>query len=262
MPLDSAEEVRQAAAAGFDLIEFRAPKIAWWLEREALDDIRRQIDAPGIRPLSINAIEQANTRPPDGRRALLDECERMAGWAAALGCPYVIAVAGLLDEPQPEEDVRARTVDALAALADIAERHDVRLGFEFLGFRNCSVNSLQSALKIVRRVKRPSVGLVLDTFHFFLSGEPVDALQEIQSGELFILHVNDAENRPRTELADEHRLLPGEGVIPLRQIWDTLQQRVLIGHASLELFHPQHWQEPPEQFLPRALASLRTAFPG
>lgn len=260
-PLELAVEIREAASAGFTLLEFRTPKLEEYLEREGLPALQQLLAERGLRPLSLNALEEINTRPARGQRALEEECRKLAGWARELSCPTLVAVPGRLSAPQPEREVVPRTVDALAALAEIAAAHGVRVGFEFLGFRESSVNSLQMARRVLARLDHPAAGLVLDTFHFYLSGEPLELLSEIAPGELLVLHVNDAENRPRGELTDEHRLLPGAGVIPLREIWDRLRERKLVGHASLELFRPEYWKRSPATFLPEALDSLRRVFP-
>jgi 2-keto-myo-inositol isomerase len=257
MPLDQATEIRQVAAAGFDLIEFRAPKIEQFLQTGALAELKQLLDDTGLEPLSINSIEKLQSRPA---AELLVECEQHAAWAQGLGCPYIIAVPGFLSEPVPPQEAIARTVDALAPLAEIAGAHNLHLGFEFLGFADCWVNSLAMARDIVRKLASPHTGLVIDTFHFYLSGEPMEMLSDLQPGELLLFHVNDVENLPRAELADEHRILPGDGVIPLKEMWTQLRERDLITHASLELFHPGYWQQQPEAFLPPALASMKRIF--
>jgi len=260
MPLAQAEEIRLVGTAGFDLIEFRAPKIEQFLQTGTLAELKQQLDATGLKPLSINSLEQVNTRPAQEAKALAAECETQARWAQALGCPYLVAVPGFLQEPAPEKEVIPRTVGALAPLVEIAAAHRVRLGFEFLGFANCSVNSLRMARNVVGKLDSPSVGLVIDTLHFFLSEEPLELLAELGPGDLFLFHVNDVEDLPRAQLQDQHRVLPGDGVAPLQRMWEVLQRHELIDHASLELFRPQYWEAPPEQFLPEALASLRRVF--
>lgn len=260
MPVDQAREIRLVGAAGFHLIEFRVPKVEKFLQTGTLADLKEMLDAAGIKALSMNSIEQVNTRPAGGTKALHAECKKLASWAQALSCPYLVAVPGFLSEPVSEKEMIARTVDALAPLAEIVAAHQVRLAFEFLGFSHCSVSSLPMAREVVRRLGRPSVGLVIDTFHFFLSGAPLERLAEIAPGELFLFHVNDAEDQPRHKLADEHRVLPGQGVIPLKKIWEVLQQHGLIDHASLELFRPHYWHLPPEKLLGDGLASMQRIF--
>lgn len=261
MPLDQANEIRLAAAAGFDCIEFRAPKIEAFLKNGTLADLKAMLDAGGLKPLSINALERVNTRPAEQQERLWAECQRLASWAQAVSCPYVVAVPGFIEKPASEADTVEQTVDSLAALLEITAAQGVRLGFEFLGFADCSVNSLRAARRIVDRLDSPVAGLVIDSFHFFLSGEPIELLGEIEPGKLFLFHVNDAEDRPRSQLRDQHRVLPGHGIIPLQPMWNVLRRRGLINHASLELFRPEYWHQPPQRFLREALDTLRRLFP-
>jgi 2-keto-myo-inositol isomerase len=260
MPAEQAREIQLAAAAGFDLIEFRAPKLEKFFQSAEPAELSQLLRENRLTPLSINALEQINTRPDRTLQQLVAECERVARWAEAVSCPFIIAVPGRLRAPQPEREIVARTRDSLTALVETTAARGVGLGFEFLGFEDCSVNSLRLALKILDKLDHPQLGLVIDTFHFFLSGDPLELIAEIRPGKLFVFHVNDAENLPRRELLDEHRLLPGEGVIPLRTIWDALRKRELVDHVSLELFRPEYWKRPPEGFLADARARLAQIF--
>ena len=91
----------------------------------------------------------------------------------------------------------------------MAARHNVALAFEFLGQTDCSVQTLELADEIVRRVSRPNVGLVIDSFHFYAGGSKIESINELDPERLFIFHINDAEDRPRDELEDRHRLAAG-----------------------------------------------------
>lgn len=259
MPLDQEEEIRSVAAAGFDAVELRAPKIAKFLEGSTLGRLRRLLEAAGLEVLSINALEEFNTLPDE--ELVFEECLKMARWARELSCPCLVAVPGFAGGSKTEREVLETTRRRLDSLARIAEEFGVRVGLEFLGFSDCTVRTLTSAIEIVESIRRDNVGLVLDTFHFFLSGGPLREISKIPEGRLFLLHVNDVENRPAGELKDCHRVLPGRGVLPAAEIWRALQARELVGHASLELFRPEYWERPPSEFLPEALSALRSVFP-
>ncbi len=260
MPLDQATEIQVAGAAGFDFVELRVPKIAQFLKTATLDELSKMLAAQRLNVVSINALERVNTRGPGKEKELSDECSKSTSWAERLACPYIVTVPGFLPSPKREADVIEDTVACLAPLAEIAAAHKVRLGFEFLGFSNCSVNSLRMARRVVDQLARRDVGLVIDSFHFFLSGEPLEQLPELRPSQLLLFHVNDAEGLPRADLRDEHRVMPGRGVIPLRKMWETLRRYELIDHASIELFRPEYWELPPERLLREALDSMRAIF--
>jgi 2-keto-myo-inositol isomerase len=139
-----------------------------------------------------------------------------------------------------EESVRA-----LSDLGRIARRFGVKLAFEFLGQKDCSVQTLELAREIVNRIDLPNVGLVLDSFHFYAGGSTIESLDALDADRLFIFHINDAEDLPRDRLEDRHRLLPGRGILPLKQIIDALARIGYDRVASVEIFRPEYWERDP-----------------
>ena len=83
--------------------------------------------------------------------------------------------------------------------------------FEFLGQTDCTVQTLDLAHEIVRTANRNNLGLVIDSFHFYAGGSTIDMIEALDPRLLAVFHINDAEDRPREELNDSHRLLPGLG---------------------------------------------------
>ena len=58
---------------------------------------------------------------------------------------------------------------------------------------------------------------------------------------LSIFHINDAEDLPRHELEDRHRLFPGLGILPLPEIVAAFQRIGYDKVASVEIFRPEYW---------------------
>ena len=134
-----------------------------------------------------------------------------------------MVVPGRLPEQAPSlEEIIDESVRVLTDLSTIAERHGVALAFEFLGQTDCSVQTLDLADEIVRRVGRPDVGLVIDSFHFYAGGSTIDMIETLEPESLFVFHINDAENLPREQLQDSHRLLPGLGILPLAEMLQSV----------------------------------------
>lgn len=143
--------------------------------------------------------------------------------------------------------VVVRTRQALLEIAAIAADDGVRVGFEFLGFGWCSVSTLGFARRIVEGMGEPTVGLVIDTFHYYIGGSRLEDLDGLDPSRLFFVHLDDAEGRPRDTLTDAHRLMPGEGAIPLRAMVAKLSSLGFRGPYSVELFRPEYWaMDPPE----------------
>ncbi|MDI7277470.1 MAG: TIM barrel protein, partial [Anaerolineae bacterium] len=65
---------------------------------------------------------------------------------------------------------------------------------------------------------------------------------------LVIVHINDVERLPLAQLTDSHRLLPGEGVLPLREILAPLAGRGYRGAYSLEVMRPAYRERDPLEY--------------
>jgi 2-keto-myo-inositol isomerase len=133
----------------------------------------------------------------------------------------------------------------LQELCDIAARHDVALAFEFLGQPDCSVATLDLAHEIVQTSDRPNLGLVIDSFHFYAGGSNVEMIEAVDPKLIYVFHINDAEDLPLEELEDRHRLLPGLGILPLREMVAAFRKIGYDEVASIEIFRPEYWERDP-----------------
>ena len=89
-----------------------------------------------------------------------------------------------------------------------------------------------------------NVGLVIDTCHFYAGGSRIESIKRVNPEQILIFHINDVEKRPKQTIEDAHRLLPGEGVIPLEAILRELKATGFDGLCSIELFRPAYWERP------------------
>jgi 2-keto-myo-inositol isomerase len=247
MKADLVTDIRAASAAGFDCLEIWSAKLETFLRSNTTDDLKRMFQETGIEPYSINSIERATFREAEGHARLRYECEEICRIAAELACPYVVVVPGRLPRESSQAQVIKESVKTLAEIATIAEAHGVGLAFEFLGQPDCSVQTLALADEIVRKTGRENVGLVIDSFHFYAGGSTLESIEALDPARLFIFHINDAENRPREELEDRHRLLPGLGILPLPEIVAALRRIHYDRVASVEIFRPEYWERDPFQ---------------
>jgi hydroxypyruvate isomerase len=182
-------------------------------------------------------------------------CEELSKIAGEINCPYIVVVPGKLPEGATKDEIVAESVRVLNELADIAEKYNVSLAFEFLGQTDCSVQTLDLCNEIVEKVNRESVGNVLDTFHFYAGNSTFEAIERMKPEKLFIFHINDAENLPKENLTDAHRLYPGEGILPIREIKARFDKIGYDRMVSIEIFRPEYWNENPFEVAKKAKAA-------
>src|SRR5215813_5461972 len=256
MKADLATDIQAAAAAGFDYVEIWAAKLRRFLQKHSAAELKQLFRDSGVRPLSINSIEHITFRDPESYARIKAECEELSSIAAAVECPYVVVVPGKLPSAGVTRDeIIGESVTVLAELSDIAARREVALAFEFLGQTDCSVQTLDLAAEIVQRVDRRNVGLVSDSFHFYAGGSTVEMIAAISPERLLIFHINDAEDLPREQLTDAQRLLPGLGILPLKDLIAAFGRLGYDAVASVEIFRPEYWERDPFELARAAIAA-------
>jgi 2-keto-myo-inositol isomerase len=256
-----ATDIAVAAAAGFDRLEL----CDWKIERHlaaggTLPEIRRRLDGSGLRLLSVNTLDDATLHEGERAAALVERCRTLCGYAAALGAPVVIVgpsyrrdgFAGL-----GAAEIRQRTAAALGRYAAVAAEAGVAIGFEFHGYAACSIHTLADAKAALDAHGDPRVGLVLDAFHLYVGGTPLEDVAELDAARLLILHLADVDHADRATLGKPNRIMPGLGVLPLAPLVVAVRLAGYAGPWSLELFRQEYWDMDPLIVARRGLASLR-----
>jgi 2-keto-myo-inositol isomerase len=256
-------DVRVAAAAGYQHIELRDGK----LERHmaaggSLADLRERIAEAGLRVLSVNTLDDSTLHEGERLEALVERCHTLAAWAAALDCPQVIIGPSYLSDGRRDvEAIRGRTVEALARHAAAAAEHGVRIAFEYHGYAGCSINNLADARAVLDMLGDARVGLVIDAFHFYVGNSSFDELERFDGARIFIAHLADVDHADRATLRKPNRVLPGDGVLPVRDLIGCLRRAGYRGPYSLELFNEALWALDPMIVAKRGLRSMRRLFP-
>jgi sugar phosphate isomerase/epimerase len=205
-----AERFDAAARAGFTGIS------VFW------DEVRAGRDAAGGVAQLRRALADAGVRPALMEYIPLPRGEEMKGFAAAardiartsaeIGCELVQAVALRTGAPFGE------LVEGLGLLGEACREAGLGCALEFVPFIT-SVPSLDAALALLRAVDNPSLGLLVDSFHFFRSGAPWGALEALPTGVVRCVQVNDGPaQRPGDDYGQECmalRRLPGDGEFDL-----------------------------------------------
>lgn len=263
MKVDLPADIAAASAAGFKALEIWAAKLDNYLRDHNCAQLNALFSQYAIFPASINSIEFITFRSEREYAQIISRCQQLCTWAQELGCDKIVVVPS----PTPKggasrTEIRTESVRVLRELAAIAKPYGVKLAFEFLGFPWCSVRTLEQCWEIVQETALPNVGLVIDTCHFYAGGSSPDSIEEVVPEKIFIFHINDVEERPKDTIEDAHRLLPGEGVIPLHDILARLKGIGFDGLCSVELFRPAYWErESTELAVAARLAALRVLGP-
>jgi 2-keto-myo-inositol isomerase len=259
------DEIAVVSHAGFGGLEIFVPKLPPYLashgpsEQAAAAALGARLKGRGLKPLAMNGLENVNLRSADDFAGVLSQCHWLAGVSREMGCPTIVVVPSPAPDGMAWGQIKREAVVALRALDDVASRYGVKLALEFLAPASCSVRTLAQGSEIVKAAGRPGVGLVLDTYHFFVGGSSWQSLSAVDVQSLFLVHINDVQDLPRATLTDGDRLLPGEGILPLDRILAKLKTRRYDGAYSLEVMRPAYRQRDPAEYIRAALSTTRTA---
>ncbi|MHA1338514.1 MAG: sugar phosphate isomerase/epimerase family protein [Promethearchaeota archaeon] len=247
--------------AGFNAVELRRDQTFDFLKSNSIEDLNRILINNNIKVATWNAIELFSLCPENEFKFMCDYTERLMKIGNKIGCDTIIAVPSFIDQSIfPKDQIFEKTVERFQFLRKIAEKYNFKMGFEPLGFQNCSVRKIKDSLKIIKAVEEdglPPSGLVIDTFHFFTGNHKPEDLRLIPKEKLWLIHMDDAVKKPLNELKDSDRVFPGEGFFELDNFIKILKEINYKGYLSLELFNEKYWERDPILIAQKSFESLQ-----
>jgi 2-keto-myo-inositol isomerase len=251
--------IRIAKKTDYDAIEFAQDKVEAIVAEGGLNGLVRLLKDQGVGVASVQGPEPFNLLSEYDFEMMIKRAKILADVARKTGTDTLVPVAAMVAKDSiPQEKILRSSAESLRRLAKACGQ-DIRLGVEFLGFANCSINTLEQAAKLVEEVNLPNVGLTVDTFHMYISGSPASGLGR-PGHKIFLVHVNDSESGDLGKLSDANRVFLGEGVIKLKEFRDALVSASYNGYISLELLRPEYWESDAGEVARKGREGLRTVF--
>lgn len=253
------EDIEIAGKAGYEVVEIRKDKMEQYLEKNAYADLVDLMRRNGVRPYTINAIGMSTMQPADEEAKVLRTTEDFAASAAAIGCPWIVACPGGKTPEMSWDEIISRSAVTFGKMADIAWKHRVNLSFEFLGFGWSSIQTVSEAWAVVKEANRGNTGITIDTAHFYSGSSNLAEISALPREALAVFHVNDLVDKPKNEIGDYDRVMPGDGVIPLSAIVREVARIGYDGVASLEIFNHEFNEKNPLEIARTGLDAMKTA---
>jgi sugar phosphate isomerase/epimerase len=179
--------------------------------------------------LSCCGLPVTATRDDASFQKTMPALEEAAKFVSAIGCPRMTAILPTGSQT-PKDELWKTLRDRFAAVAEVLARHNVRLGFEFLGPLQLRTNSPNEFIWNAKEATRfaaecgPNVGLLLDSWHWHHSGGTPEDIIKAGKPRIVTVHVADAAKLPPEEVRDNQRLMPGEGVIDFIGFFRALRE--------------------------------------
>jgi sugar phosphate isomerase/epimerase len=253
-------DIRVAREAGYDAIELWIPKLARYLDTGLTVERLREELGP-LEVAMLDTLLPIESTDPRQRAELLATCERMAAVAAELECPaiQVVALDGFAGAGWADQ--RAELARSLQELGAIAGEFGVRLAVEPVVFSR--FDSVAQALELIESVGADRLGLCLDTWHLWTSGEDWEQVAALDSELILTVHLGDTLERAQSEWRDEDRgALPGEGVVPMAEAIAAIRATGYDGVWTVEMKGREQWEWDPAELAAAALQRTRALMTG
>lgn len=241
-PASLDDKIRFAAAAGFDAIEPWEGELNDYEKKGgSLQDLGKRIRDAGLFVPSVIGLWNAIPATREAFDKSLVDSRRRMRQAAAIGAEHIQVV------PQPQRPWQEFdpkwAADRYRELLEIGlEEFKINPALVFVEFLPGCARMGQAAA-IALDADHPKAKIIPDVFHMHIGGSGFAGLRHLR-GEFFaIFQFNDAPAEPPLgQLKDEHRVFPGDGVLPLGDILRDLQATGYTGCVSLELYNPEYWK--------------------
>lgn len=244
------EDLHYCKKYGYDAIELRIDKLRDYLKRYTVDDLSDHLQSHGLKPYSLNSIEGVTFIDEKCYVKLKEDLDFLCKVGNKIDCDTIVVVPSFEVGDYTVSQIKEESIRVLNEIADHVEQYNLRLAFEFIGHPGCSVNTFNQCYDIIKEINRESVGMVLDFFHFYSLGSSIYDLKRADVSKIFIVHIDDAEDLPRGTLEEsKHRLFPGDGVINIGEILQTLNKMGFKGTISIELFREEYDKWDVEEFI-------------
>lgn len=246
--------IDEARSHNFTHVELDIGKVEESIAKDGRAALKKSLMDNAITVVSLNAIENYPIFTKSEMISSLGRCTEVIELSNSLNCDTVVVNP---NEVAADQDTMKKRFDEfMIQTARIAEDHDVRVGFEYVSYDNRVINSLRQSFEGLVKWNG-GIGLVLDVFHMYRSGERVIEILPKDWRKLWIFHINDAPSIPIPQVRDSDRVMPLEGIINLREYISQLHAMNFDGPVSVELFNKKYWEMKPDHVFEKARNSLR-----
>jgi sugar phosphate isomerase/epimerase len=218
------------------------------------------VNLPMARPLPFAGDDAAFT---EALKPLADD----AAFSAGIGCDRMMVVLPASTTP-PKDEQRKLVRDRFAAISEVLQKQNVRLGLEFLGplyFRAGRAGGPPSTPFIwnlpdtvaLATECGPNIGAILDAWHWHHSGSTAADIVAAGRSRIVHVHISDAKPAAPEDVRDNQRFMPGEGIIDLVGFLEALKKIGYTDGISPEPLGRVPPEMSPEDAARLALASTR-----
>ena len=239
-PASLKDKVSIAAEAGFDGIE------PWDSELEEFEKnggnlkaLGAEIKKLGLKVPSVIGLWNAIPGTMPEFELSLKETRRRMRMAHDIGAEHIQTIPNTLPENYNQKWVAERYRDIIKIGM---KEFNIKPALVFVKY--FTIKTLGQAVGIAMDANHPNALVIPDVYHMYISGGGFEGLKMLKGDAIAIFQFNDAPNTPAfKDLKDEHRVYPGDGILPLTSIFKDLKATGYKGFISLEMYNTNYYKE-------------------
>lgn len=240
--LSITEEIDIAAEAGYRAIEPWIGKIDAYVDQGgSLADLGKRLRDHGMSVESSIGFAQWIVNDDDRRSKAMEAARRDMDRVAQIGGKRMAAPAAGAQDRTDVDLMKA--AERYRALLEMGDKMGVVPQVEVWGFSK-TLTKLSQAVMVAVEAGHPKACVLADVYHLHKGGSDYRGLSLLSADSMHVMHMNDyPADPPREKITDAHRIYPGDGVAPMREILHTLRDIGFRGWLSLELFNESYWKQ-------------------
>ena len=239
-PSSLKDKVRIAAEAGYDGIEPWDTELEEYEKKGGnLKELGLEIKKLGLKVPSVIGLWNAIPDTMELFNSSLAETRRRMRMAHDIGAEHIQTIPNKLSENYNHKWVAERYRD----IVEIGlKEYNIKPALVFVKY--ITIKTLGQAVGIAMDANHPMARVIPDVYHMYISGGGFEGLKLLKGDAIAIFQFNDSPSTPAfKDLKDEHRVYPGDGILPLDSIFKDLKATGYKGFISLEMYNPNYWKE-------------------
>ena len=239
-PASLLEKIKIAANAGYDGIEPWDGELEEYEKNGGnLKELGAQIKKLGLKVPSVIGLWNAIPDTMELFIKSLPETRRRMRMAHDIGAEHIQTIPNELSPNYNQKWVADRYKDIIEV--GIKE-FNIKPALVFVKY--FTIKTLGQAAGIAMDANHPKAMVIPDVYHMYISDGGFDGLKMLKGSAIAIFQFNDAPASPAfNDLRDEHRVYPGDGILPLDSIFKDLKATGYKGFISLEMYNPNYYKE-------------------
>jgi 2-keto-myo-inositol isomerase len=253
------EQIEVAARAGYDGIEPWLADVDKFVDGGgSLKDLNRRCRDLGLEVCSAIGFAQWIVDDDAVRAKGLEQLRRDMSQLSELGGSRIAAPPAGATGPGAILD-HARMAERYRSILELGHDLGVVPQLEIWGI-SANLGNLADALAVAARAAHPDACILADVFHLYKGGSAPASLHLVARNAAHVFHMNDYPATPdRATVTDAHRIWPGDGIAPLKEILGYLVANDCRLFLSLELFNSEYWKLPVADCARVGLAKMKAA---